>query len=84
MQVSGSLVSSCTETLHTWALEGAGIVVKAEWDIENDLRSGKLIEVLPEFACDEMSLYATHFAWRLVPPRIRRFIEFLAECLQRD
>src|SRR5581483_4023715 len=50
VQVSGALVSSCTETLHTWALEGAGIVVKAEWDIENDLRSGRLVELLPEFA----------------------------------
>lgn len=84
VQVSGALISNCTDTIHTWALEGAGIAVKALWDIEDDLRSGRLVELLAEFACDEMHLYATHFARRHVPPRIRLFIDFLAQRLQHS
>lgn len=81
--VDGTLVSNSGETIHEWVLEGAGVAVKALWDIEEDLNHGKLVELLGEHACDDMNLYATHFNRRLVPPRLRFFIDFLAEQLPR-
>lgn len=75
--VSGSLVSNSTDTIHGWVLDGAGIAVKALWDIEDDLKAGRLVELLPDYACDKITLWATHFARRHVPPRIRLFIDFL-------
>ncbi|WP_174299381.1 LysR family transcriptional regulator [Caulobacter sp. S45] len=79
--VSGSLTSNNTDTIHRWALDGAGVAIKALWDIEDDLRAGRLVELLPAFACDDIHLYATHFTRRHVPPRIRAFIDFLVEHL---
>jgi DNA-binding transcriptional LysR family regulator len=79
--VSGSLISNSTDTIHGWVLDGAGIAVKALWDIEDDLKTGRLVELLPDYACDKITLYATHFARRHTPPRIRLFIDFLAKNL---
>ena len=79
--VSGSLISNSTDTIHGWVLDGAGIAVKALWDIENDLKAGLLVELLPDYACDKVTLWATHFARRHVPPRIRLLIDFLAKHL---
>ena len=79
--VSGSLTSDSTDTIHRWALDGAGVAIKALWDIEDDLRAGRLMELLPDYACDDIHLYATHFTHRHVPTRIRAFIDFLVEHL---
>ena len=79
--VSGSLTSNSTDTIHHWALDGAGVAIKALWDIEDDLRAGRLVELLPDYACDDIHLYATHFTRRHVPARIRAFIDFLVEHL---
>ena len=79
--VSGSLTSNSTDTIHRWALDGAGVAIKALWDIEDDLRAGRLMELLPDYSCDDIHLYATHFTRRYVPTRIRAFIDFLVEHL---
>lgn len=79
--VSGSLLSDSTDVIHRWVLDGAGIAVKAYWDICDELNDGTLIELLPDYACDDISLYATHLTRRHVPKRIRLFIDFMAERL---
>ena len=81
--VTGALVTNDGETIHDWVLGGVGVAVKALWDIQDDLRNGRLIELLDQHSCDKMDLYATHFDRRHVPPRIRLFIDFLAERLPR-
>ena len=83
LDVDGSLASDSTDTLHAWALDGAGIVVKALWDIEDDLRAGRLVELLADHACDEVHLYAVHFTRRLVSVRIKAFIDFLGQDFRR-
>lgn len=79
--VRGALVSNSSDTVHVWALAGAGIAVKALWDIRRDLDSGDLVEVLPEYACDDISLYATYADRRNLHVRLRKFLDYLCEHL---
>lgn len=79
--VSGNLLSDSTDVIHRWAREGAGIAVKAYWDICDELADGTLVELLSDYACDDICLYATHVTRRHVPKRIRLFIDFLADRL---
>ena len=81
--VSGTLISDSTDVLHQWVLAGGGIAVKAHWDVREDLNAGRLIELLADYACDDICLYATHVTRRHVPPRIRSFLDVLAEELPR-
>ncbi|MDO9451573.1 MAG: LysR substrate-binding domain-containing protein [Stagnimonas sp.] len=44
-----------------------------------DLKNGRLIRVLPNYSLDETGIYAVMPQRRLVPPRVRAFIDFLLE-----
>jgi DNA-binding transcriptional LysR family regulator len=46
IQVRGTLSTASGEVLHDWALKGRGLALKALWDIEDDLRAGRLVECL--------------------------------------
>ena len=79
--VRGTLCTNNGEVLHAWALAGCGIALKAHWDIEDDLRTGRLVELLPEYACDEIKLYAAYPSRQYLPPRTRVFVDFMAKSL---
>ena len=81
VSVPRSLVANSTDVVHTWALEGAGVAVKALWDIEEDLRDGRLVELLGEYETDSLALYVAFLSRKHIPHRLRRFIDFLVESL---
>jgi DNA-binding transcriptional LysR family regulator len=78
VQVGGSLTTTSGDVIHAWALAGCGIGLKVLWDIEDDLRTGQLIELLPEYACDVTDLYATYAMRQHLPLRMRAFLDFIA------
>jgi len=79
--IKGALVSNSSDIVHGWAVAGAGIAVKALWDIHGDLASGALVEVLPDYACDDINLYATYADRRNIHVRLRSFLDYLSENL---
>lgn len=81
VKVRGSLSSASGDVLHSWALAGFGISMEAEWDVAEDLASGKLVALLPGYRSAAIDLFATFAASRMVPPRIRLFVDYLAERL---
>ena len=81
IKVCGSLSSASGDVLHSWALAGFGISREAVWDVAEDLASGALVALLPDDRPKGIDLYATFAPGKLVPPRIRLFIDFLSERL---
>ena len=79
VQVNGSLTSTSSDVIRAWTLAGCGICLKVLWDIEDDLRSGRLIECVPEYACDTSDLYATYATRQYLPLRMRAFLDFIIE-----
>jgi DNA-binding transcriptional LysR family regulator len=76
--VSGRLSTANGEVLHDWVRDGRGLALKAQWDIEDDLQSGALVECLAPYHCDEIELYAVFASRRHLSPRIRVFLDFIA------
>jgi len=76
--VRGTLSTNNAEVIHDWALAGRGVASKAHWDINEDLKAGRLVELLAPFACDEIKLYAAYPTRQHLPPRTRIFIDFMA------
>ncbi|RKP49138.1 LysR family transcriptional regulator [Trinickia fusca] len=72
----------------TWAIDGYGIVLKSLWDIDADLRTGRLQVVLPEWRyAPDSPLHALFHRNRYRPPRVRALLDFLIErfaCVERD
>jgi len=81
IQVRGNLSTNNAEVMHQWILAGRGIGLKAHWDIKEDLDSGRLVELLAPFACNEICLYATFPTRSYLPFRVRVFIDFIVKGL---
>lgn len=81
--VGGNLISNSGDVIHGWVSEGRGLAMKALWDIAEDLATGRLVEVLGSFACDDVILYATFATRTHLPPRVRLFVDFLVAELAR-
>ncbi|WP_313514676.1 LysR family transcriptional regulator [Pseudomonas sp.] len=67
------------EIAHAAALDGAGIVFKSLIDVREDLASGALIDVLPDWQSPGSPIQAVYPAGRHLPSRVRVFIDFLCE-----
>ena len=78
IHVRGNVTTNDGEIAVHWALEGHGIVMRAEWDIERYLRSGRLVQVLPQYATPEANIYAVYQQRHQLSSRVRLFVEFLA------
>lgn len=65
------------QVLHAWCLEGLGLAWRSWWEVEADLRSGQLVQVLEEFAAPPNGIYAVFAQRKHLPLRLRLWIDFL-------
>ena len=79
IHVSGRLMSTSSEVVYDWILQGRGIGIKGSWDVEHDLSTGRLVECLPAYAFDLADLFLVYASKRHLPLRVRAFIDFLTE-----
>jgi len=77
VHVRGNLTTNDGEIAVNWALEGHGIVMRAEWDIARYLQSGRLVQVLPQYATPEADIYAVYHQRHQLSSRIRLFVDYL-------
>jgi DNA-binding transcriptional LysR family regulator len=79
----GRLWTASGEVLRDWVRAGEGLALKAQWDIEDDLKSGALVECLAEHHCDVIELYAVFANRRHLAPRVRAFLDFVVQRFTR-
>lgn len=78
VKTRGTLSTNDGEIAVAWALEGHGIVMRAEWDIAQHLRSGRLVQVLPEYRTPAADIYAVYPQQLQATARVRAFVDLLA------
>jgi DNA-binding transcriptional LysR family regulator len=59
--------------------EGAGIGLLAGFTAIDDLRSGRLVRVLPDYHTYERNVYAVYTSRQFVDAKITRFIDVLKD-----
>ncbi|WP_233149223.1 LysR family transcriptional regulator [Herbaspirillum camelliae] len=77
--VSGTLCSDSGDVLHAWCLAGMGISLRETWDIHEELRSGRLVRVLPEWEATPSKISIVRARREPVPCRLTAFSDFLLE-----
>ncbi|RED53834.1 LysR family transcriptional regulator [Aestuariispira insulae] len=77
--VAGNMDSNNSEVLLQWALAGQGLVMKSTWETSEHLQSGALVPVLTDYMPQDLSVSAIYPHSRYLPPKVRVFIDFLAE-----
>lgn len=79
VKTRGNLATNDGEIAVGWALDGHGILMRAEWDIERYLNSGRLVQVLPQYQMPDADIYAVYSQRRQLSTRIRSFVDFLSQ-----
>jgi LysR family transcriptional regulator, transcriptional activator for dmlA len=83
VKVRGNLTTNDGEIAVSWALDGHGILMRAEWDIERYLRSGRLVALLPQYHTPNADIYAVYPQRHQASARVRAFVDFVALSLSR-
>lgn len=79
VEVMGDLRSDNGDALRAWSVAGMGLSLRETWDVADELCSGALVRVLPEWAEPATPIQAVRVQRDPVPRRISAFVEFLAE-----
>lgn len=82
VKVRGTLSSNDGEVALNWALDGHGLLLRAEWDIAKYLRSGRLQIVLEDYATPPADIHAIYPEKHKLSPKVKVFVEFLAASFQ--
>ncbi|MBK1613325.1 LysR family transcriptional regulator [Rubrivivax gelatinosus] len=77
LRPSGRLDCSDGQVLHDWCLAGLGIAWRSTWEVQQEVASGRLVAVLEAFAAPPNGIYAVFPQRRLLPLRVRLWIDFL-------
>jgi LysR family transcriptional regulator, transcriptional activator for dmlA len=84
VKTRGPLSTNDGEIAVNWALDGHGILMRAEWDIARHLKSGRLVQVLPQFHTPDADLYAVYPQRHQLAARVRAFVDHVAQALQQQ
>lgn len=83
VKVRGNLTTNDGEIAVNWALDGHGILMRAEWDIERYLESGRLVQVLPQYRTPDADIHAIYPQHQHQSARVRSLVAFLVEAFER-
>lgn len=78
VKTRGNLTTNDGEIAVNWALDGHGILMRAEWDIQRYLQSGRLVQVLPQCFTPDADVYAVYPQRHQMAARVRAFVDFVA------
>ena len=79
----GTLATNDGEIAVNWALDGHGILLRAEWDVARYLRSGRLVQVLADYVTPAADVYAVYPQRHQRSARVRAFVDFIADAFAR-
>lgn len=64
------------------ALKHHGIIMQPDFLVHEELRSGSLLRLLPDYQAVELGIYAVYASRRQLPLKLRYLIDFLVETFQ--
>lgn len=84
VRIEGNLTTNDGEIAVKWALDGHGILMRAQWDIEEYLADGRLVVVLPEHETPNADIFAVYTKRNQMSARIRAFVDFITADLTHE
>ncbi|HHI3089179.1 TPA: LysR substrate-binding domain-containing protein [Klebsiella pneumoniae] len=81
IKVTGPLSSNHGEIVHQWCLDGQGIALRSWWDVRENIASGHLVQVLPDY-WQPANVGAVYVSRLATSAKIRTTVEFLRHYFQ--
>jgi DNA-binding transcriptional LysR family regulator len=83
IKIRGNLTTNDGGVALNWALDGHGVLLRAQWDVEKYLQSGRLIEVLPQYQSPDADIYAIYAERHRTSVRVKALIDFVEAAFKR-
>lgn len=75
-----------TDSLHALinaALTGLGVAIVSAWVVREELASGRLLHLTPDWLAEPLPIYIVYPPARFYPARLRRFIDIMREAMNQ-
>jgi len=79
VRIQPAFASNDGEVIRGWALAGLGIVERSEWSVADDLQSGRLLRVLPDWSLPDADIVALLNPRSVRASRVEAFLAHLME-----
>lgn len=83
VHVEGYFATNSGEGVRQAALAGLGISNHSIWHVAEDLASGRLVKVLPDYPVETTAIYAVFPHRELIAPKVQRFLDYLVDYFQQ-
>jgi DNA-binding transcriptional LysR family regulator len=84
VRISGRFRADSGDALLALALRDGGVVLGPDYLVDDDLKAGRLIRLLPEYVTPETAVHAVYPHGRHLSAKTRTFIDFLASRFLRS
>jgi len=84
VKIRGNLTTNDGGIAVNWALEGHGILLRAEWDVERYLATGRLVHVLGGYASPDADIYAVYAQQHRSSVRVKALVDFVAASFEAE
>jgi LysR family transcriptional regulator, transcriptional activator for dmlA len=84
IKVRGNLTTNDGGVAVAWALDGHGILLRAEWDVRKYVKAHKLVEILPDFASPDADIYAIYAERHRTSLRVKALVDYVAAALKTE
>lgn len=81
--VRSRLSANSGDTCRAAALEHQGIILQPDFLVGDDVRAGRLQELMPAYRSPELGIYALYASRKQLPLKLRHLIDYLAEAFRQ-
>lgn len=83
IQIKGQLKTNNADAIRTLLLQGAGIAALGSFLVGDDIKAGRLEQLLPDYDCGGAGMYAVYQDRHYQQAKVRLFIDFIDNWLKR-
>jgi len=84
VRVQPRIVSNNGETCRQIALQDGGILLQPSFIMADDVREGRLVELLPQYRFEHLGIYVIYPSRRQLPLKVRAMIDYLSQTMQKE
>lgn len=78
VKIRGNLTTNDGGIAVQWALEGQGILLRAEWDVQRYVASGRLVRLLAGYSSPDADIHAVYPQRHRASVRVKALVDFVA------
>lgn len=79
IQVKGQVKTNNADAVRSFLLNGVGLAALSDFLVADDIKTGRLVHLLPDYNCGSAGIYAVYLDRRYQQAKVRLFIDFISE-----